>query len=143
MLADTGALARTRDEKYSLFAEALNQFDPAYKIYQYNETYPNEVPASKKGYYWNINKEKGMIPHDLGSPRVRPLVVLNAFDWQNGNVWKDLNPKFPCALLRDYLASGRQDIDLLAELMSASVLALDTLKIWRSGSSSSTERRDS
>jgi non-lysosomal glucosylceramidase len=110
------------------FAEALNQFDPAYKIYQYNETYPNEVPASKKGYYWNINKEKGMIPHDLGSPRVRPLVVLNAFDWQNGNVWKDLNPKFPLRALRDYLASGRQDIDLLAELMSASVLALDTLE---------------
>jgi len=110
------------------FAQALNQLDPAYKIYQYNETYPNEVPASKKGYYWNINKEKGMIPHDLGSPRVRPFVVLNAFDWQNGNVWKDLNPKFPLRALRDYLASGRQDIDFLAELMSASVLALDTLE---------------
>jgi uncharacterized protein (DUF608 family) len=47
-----------------------------------------------------------MIPHDLGSPRLRPWVVLNAFDWQNGNVWKDLNPKFPLRALRDYLASG-------------------------------------
>ena len=110
------------------FAQALNQLDPAYKIYQYNETFPEEVPASKKGYYWNINKEKGMIPHDLGSPRVRPWVVLNAFDWQNGNVWKDLNPKFPLRAIRDYLASGRQDVDFLEELMSASVLALDTLE---------------
>ena len=110
------------------FAQALNQFDPAYKIYQYNETYPNEVPASKKGYYWNINKERGMIPHDLGSPRVRPWVVLNAFDWQNGNVWKDLNPKFPLRALRDYLALGRPDVDFLSELMLASVLTLDTLE---------------
>jgi len=110
------------------FAQALSQLDPAYKIYQYNETFPAEVPASKKSYYWDINKERGMIPHDLGSPRLRPWVVLKAFDWQNGNVWKDLNPKFPLRALRDYLASGRQDIDFLAELMSASVLALDTLE---------------
>lgn len=110
------------------FAQTIKFLDPAYKIYQYDQTFPEEVPPDKKGYYWNINKEQGMIPHDLGSPRVRPWVVLNAFDWQNGNVWKDLNPKFPLRALRDYLALGRDDPDYLREVFSASVLALDTLE---------------
>ncbi|MGB9765006.1 MAG: GH116 family glycosyl hydrolase [Candidatus Saccharicenans sp.] len=110
------------------FAETIKRVDPAYKVYQYNEIFPNEVPVDKKGYYWNINKEKGMVPHDLGSPRLRPWVVLNAFDWQNGNVWKDLNPKFPLRALRDYLASGREDLAFLREIFSASVTALDTLR---------------
>ncbi|MDI6699521.1 MAG: GH116 family glycosyl hydrolase [Candidatus Saccharicenans sp.] len=115
-----------RNIKY--FAQTIKMLDPAHKIYQYNVTFPDEVPSEKKAYYWNVNKESGMIPHDLGSPRVRPWVVLNAFDWQNGNVWKDLNPKFPLRALRDYLAAGRQDPDFLREVFSASVLALDTLE---------------
>ncbi|MGB9906047.1 MAG: GH116 family glycosyl hydrolase [Candidatus Saccharicenans sp.] len=109
-------------------AQTIKLLDPAYKIYQYNQTFPNEVPPDKKGYYWNVNKEPGMIPHDLGSPRVRPWVVLNAFDWQNGNVWKDLNPKFPLRALRDYLAAGKDEADFLREVFAASVLALDTLE---------------
>lgn len=110
------------------FAEALFRQDPAYKIYQYNQVFPDEVPPEKKSYYWNINKERGMIPHDRGSPRRRPWVVLNAFDWQNGNVWKDLNPKFPLRALRDYLALGKDDPDFLRRVYAASVLALDTLE---------------
>jgi non-lysosomal glucosylceramidase len=110
------------------FARTVKMLDPAYKAYQYAQTFPEEVPPEKKGHYWNLNKEPGMIPHDLGSPRVRPWVVLNAFDWQNGNVWKDLNPKFPLRALRDYLATGREDPDFLREVYSASVLALDTLE---------------
>ena len=110
------------------FAETVSRIDPAYKIYQYAQVFPKEVPAEKEAYYWNVNKERGMIPHDLGSPRVRPWVVVNAFDWQNGNVWKDLNPKFPLRALRDYLATGKNDSDLLREVFSASVLALDTLE---------------
>ncbi|MDH7494281.1 MAG: GH116 family glycosyl-hydrolase, partial [Candidatus Saccharicenans sp.] len=115
-------------ENIRYFARTIKFLDPAYKIYQYSQTFPEEVPPDKKGYYWNVNKEQGMIPHDLGSPRVRPWVVLNAFDWQNGNVWKDLNPKFPLRALRDYLALGRDDPDYLREVFSASVLALDTLE---------------
>ncbi|MGB9893432.1 MAG: GH116 family glycosyl hydrolase, partial [Candidatus Saccharicenans sp.] len=110
------------------FAQTINMLDPAYKVYQYAQVFPAEVPPEKKGYYWNVNKEPGMIPHDLGSPRVRPWVVLNAFDWQNGNVWKDLNPKFPLRALRDYLSSGKENLDFLREVFSASVLALDTLE---------------
>ena len=110
------------------FAEAIYQQDPAYKVYQYNQAFPDEVPPEKKSYYWNVNKERGLIPHDLGSPRLRPWVVLNAFDWQNGNVWKDLNPKFPLRGLRDYLAMGQEDTDFLRKVYAASVVALDTLE---------------
>jgi non-lysosomal glucosylceramidase len=102
--------------------------DPAFKIYQYPTVYKNEVPADKMHYYWDINKARGMMPHDLGSPRLRPWVVLNAFDWQNGNVWKDLSPKFPLRAYRDFLATGAKDLDFLAKCFAASVTALDTLE---------------
>jgi non-lysosomal glucosylceramidase len=110
------------------FARSVEMEDPAFKQYQYSVTFPREVPESKLGYYWNTNKVRGMMPHDLGSPQLRPWVVLNAFDWQNGNVWKDLNPKFPLRAYRDFLATGGKDYDFLADVFRASVIALDTLE---------------
>jgi non-lysosomal glucosylceramidase len=110
------------------FSRAVSYSDPAFKAYLYPETYKNEVPPNKMHYYWNTNKEYGMMPHDIGSPRLRPWVVLNGFDWQNGNVWKDLNPKFPLRAYRDFLATGGKDMAFLAEAFAASVLALDTLE---------------
>ncbi len=110
------------------FARSLEMEDPAFKQYQYPVVFPGEVPESKQDYYWNTNKVRGMMPHDLGSPRLRPWIVLNAFDWQNGNVWKDLNPKFPLRAYRDFLAGGGKDIDFLQDAFRASVVALDTLE---------------
>jgi non-lysosomal glucosylceramidase len=108
------------------FSRAVEYEDPAYKAYLYSAQ--NEVPADKLHYYWNTNKERGMMPHDIGSPRLRPWVVLNGFDWQNGNVWKDLNPKFPLRAHRDFLSTGAKDLAFLAEAFRASALALDTLE---------------
>ncbi len=102
--------------------------DSSYKSYLYAEVMPDEVPEDKKDYYWNTNKVAGMVPHDIGSPRKRPWVILNAFDWQNGNVWKDLNPKFPLRAYRDFLAMEDGDTDFLKKMLEASVLALDTLE---------------
>jgi non-lysosomal glucosylceramidase len=110
------------------FARSVEAEDPAYKQYEYIATFPAEVPESKRDYYWNTTKVYGMMPHDLGSPRLRPWVVLNGFDWQNGNVWKDLNPKFPLRAYRDFLQTGGEDFDFLAEAFRASVIALDTLE---------------
>jgi len=110
------------------FSRAVEFADPAYKVYLYPTVYKNEVPADKMTYYWNTNKDAGMMPHDIGSPRLRPWVVLNGFDWQNGNVWKDLNPKFPLRAHRDFLATGAKDFAFLAEAFQASVAALDTLE---------------
>ncbi|MDH4272424.1 MAG: GH116 family glycosyl-hydrolase [Candidatus Aminicenantes bacterium] len=110
------------------FARSVEMEDPAFKQYQYPVTFPGEVPESKMDYYWNTNKVYGMMPHDLGSPRLRPWVVLNGFDWQNGNVWKDLNPKFPLRAYRDFLDTGGKDYGFLADAFRASVVALDTLE---------------
>lgn len=109
-------------------ARTVEMEDPAFKVYQYPTVYKDAVPADKMHYYWNTNKVSGMMPHDLGSPRLRPWVVLNAFDWQNGNVWKDLSPKFPLRAYRDYLATGAKDLDFLVSSFKASALALDTLE---------------
>ena len=115
-------------ENLRFFSRAVDFVDPAFKVYLYPSVFKNEVPAEKIHYYWNMNKVRGMMPHDLGSPRLRPWVVLNGFDWQNGNVWKDLNPKFPLRAYRDFLATGAKDYAFLAEAFRASVIALDTLE---------------
>ncbi len=109
-------------------AGTIDWEDPAYKAYQYAVLQPGDVPPDKLGYYWNANKVRGMVPHDIGSPRARPWVILNAFDWQNGNVWKDLNPKFPLRALRDHRASGGRDLEFLKKMFRASVVAMDTLE---------------
>jgi len=110
------------------FAETVALDDPAYKQYQYAVLSPQEIPPDKMSYYWNVNKVAGTVPHDIGSPRRRPWVVLNAFDWQNGNVWKDLGPKFPLRAYRDFLAAGGRDMEFLRTMYGASVTALDTLE---------------
>jgi non-lysosomal glucosylceramidase len=110
------------------FAGTLPLHDSSYRAYLYDETFPAEVPADKKSDYWSTVKVPGMLPHDIGSPRKRPWVVLNAFDWQNGNVWKDLNPKFPLRAFRDFLAAGGHDVEFLKTIFGASVAALDTLE---------------
>jgi len=115
-------------ENMRFFSRTVELEDAAYKAYQYAAVFPDQVPPDKLDYYWSTNKTAGMVPHDLGSPRVRPWVVLNAFDWQNGNVWKDLNPKFPLRALRAFLAGGSKDADFLKKAFRASTLALDTLE---------------
>jgi non-lysosomal glucosylceramidase len=110
------------------FAQTVHWEDSAYKMYTYPLIFPGEVPEDKMHYYWSTNKVYGMIPHDVGSPRNHPWVVLNAFDWQNGNVWKDLNPKFPLRGFRDFLYTGSKDSDFLRRVFRTSVIALDTLE---------------
>jgi len=115
-------------ENLRFFSRAVEMEDASFKAYQYASAFPGEVPPDKLSYYWSINKAAGMVPHDLGSPRKRPWVILNAFDWQNGNVWKDLNPKFPLRALRALRDGGPGDEDLLKRSFRASVSALDTLE---------------
>ena len=112
----------------SYLARAIPLEDPSFRAYQYASVFPQDVPAGKMGYYWNTIKVAGMVPHDIGSPRKRPWVILNAFDWQNANVWKDINPKFPLRAYRDFLAGGGVDIGFLMKMFQASVTAMDTLE---------------
>lgn len=112
----------------SFIAGTVPSVDPSFRAYQYATVFPDAVPPDKRSYYWGSVKVPGMVPHDLGSPRVRPWTVLNAFDWQNANVWKDLNPKLPLRAYRDFLATGGRDIGFLVRTFQASSLALDTLE---------------
>lgn len=112
----------------SWLAGTLPLEDASYRAYQYAVTNPRDVPPDKLGYYWSTVKTPGMAPHDLGSPRQRPWIVLNAFDWQNANVWKDINPKLPLRAYRDFLAAGGRDIGFLMRMFQSSVTALDTLE---------------
>lgn len=102
--------------------------DPVHRAYRYAAAFPDDVPPEKRGHYWGAVKVPGMVPHDLGSPRRRPWTVLNADDWQNPNVRKDLNPMFALRAYRDFLADGGFDIGFLMKMFEASSLALDTLE---------------
>ncbi len=116
----------TRNMSY--LAGTIPLEDASYRAFQYAVQFPKEVPPDKMGYYWSTIKTAGMVPHDLGSPRKRPWVILNGFDWQNANVWKDINPKFPLRAYRDFLATGGVDIGFLMRMFQASAVALDTLE---------------
>lgn len=117
------------EKKNLLFlASTVGLEDSSFRVYTYNELFPEEVPQDKKSYYWNTVKVKGMVPHDLGSPRKRPWIALNAFDWQNANVWKDLNPKYPLRALRYFNQTGKTDLEFLKKTFVASTIALDTLE---------------
>jgi non-lysosomal glucosylceramidase len=112
----------------SYLAGTIPLEDASFRAFQYATVFPNEVPPDKKDYYWNTVKQPGMVPHDLGSPRKRPWILLNAFDWQNANYWKDINPKFPLRAYRDFLATGGVDIGFLMKMFQASVTAMDALE---------------
>jgi non-lysosomal glucosylceramidase len=58
-------------------------------------------------------KAKGAVPHDLGVPNEDPFIQVNQFSWQDTNGWKDLNPKFVLMIYRDFVFTGRKDMDFL------------------------------
>ncbi len=73
-------------------------------------------------------KVKGAVPHDLGMPSEAPFRLTNAYDWQDANVWKDLNSKFVLLIYRDYVATG--DASLVREGWDAVKAALAYLKAF-------------
>jgi len=75
-------------------------------------------------------KVAGAVPHDLGSPAEAPWRRPNAYDWQDPNIWKDLNSKFVLLLYRDYALTG--DRSLIDEGWTAVRLALDYLHTFDS-----------
>jgi non-lysosomal glucosylceramidase len=46
-------------------------------------------------------KLRGAVPHDLGAPNESPWLMNNSYSFQDGNRWKDLNPKFVLRLYRN------------------------------------------
>jgi non-lysosomal glucosylceramidase len=93
----------------------------------------NSVFAEDNTPYWMFNngkkvarKQKGAVPHDLGSPREDPWSKINVYNIHDTNRWKDLNSKFVLQIYRDFLET--RDRDFLKDSWDAVVLALDYLK---------------
>jgi non-lysosomal glucosylceramidase len=65
----------------------------------------------------------GALPHDVGGPDDDPFLRVNAYRYQDINIWKDLNCKYVLQLWRDATALG--DDDLLRDAWPGVVRALD------------------
>ena len=65
---------------------------------------------SRRTWLWNgrlcERKKRGALPHDLGAPVDDPFASSNTYQWQDSNVWKDLNPQFVLLVYRDVVATG-------------------------------------
>jgi non-lysosomal glucosylceramidase len=75
-----------------------------------------------------IRKSKGAVPHDLGIPQEDPFRYFNQFSWQNTDRWKDLNSKFVLLVWRDYVLTGRKDVELLRYCWPAVQAAMSYLR---------------
>jgi non-lysosomal glucosylceramidase len=89
---------------------------------QFADTVPREIPE-KNIWVWKtqqtkelnlrVRKNKGAVPHDLGVPNEDPFFLVNHFNWQDTNAWKDLNSKFVLMVYRDFVLTGRKDLGFL------------------------------
>jgi non-lysosomal glucosylceramidase len=92
------------------FIAAVPVHDPAIVEIQWSG-----LPATRKC--------PGALPHDVGGPADDPFLRLNAYRFQNINIWKDLNAKFVLQLYRDGVVLG--DDGLAREAWPAIVAALE------------------
>jgi non-lysosomal glucosylceramidase len=92
------------------FVDSVPVHDPAIVEIQWSG-----LPATRKC--------PGALPHDVGGPLDDPFLRLNAYRFQNINIWKDLNCKFVLQLWRDGLVL--QDADLLRSAWPAVVEAME------------------
>jgi len=90
------------------------------------------------GYYLTINVEShlavrkiaGATPHDLGAPNEHVWEKTNYTAYQDCNLWKDLSCDFVLQVYRDFLLTGGNDVDFLADCWDAVVQTLDYLKAF-------------
>jgi non-lysosomal glucosylceramidase len=110
---------------------------------QFGDTVPRENPQ-KNIWLWKteqtneltlrVRKNKGADPHDLGVPNEDPFFMVNHFNWQDTNGWKDLNSKFVLMVYRDYVLTGRKDVAFLKEEWPAVKQAITYLRQFDHGS---------
>jgi non-lysosomal glucosylceramidase len=81
-----------------------------------------------------VRKNKGAVPHDLGVPTEDPFFMVNQFNWQDTNGWKDLNSKFVLMVYRDFVLTGREDRDFLRSEWPAVKEAIAYLQQFDHGS---------
>ncbi|MCW5849255.1 MAG: hypothetical protein KIT87_04165 [Anaerolineae bacterium] len=94
------------------FAATVPQSDPTLRTVEWSKK-----PAPRK--------TTGALPHDVGMPGEDPFLKPNAYNFQDINVWKDLNSKFALQVWRDYVIT--RDETLVRDTWRDVVQALDYL----------------
>ena len=92
------------------FVDAVDVHDPAIVEIQWSGK-----PATRKC--------PGALPHDVGGPFDDPFLRVNAYRYQDINIWKDLNCKYVLQLWRD--ATSLDDSELLRDAWPSVVTALE------------------
>ena len=90
------------------------------------------------GYYYTIGAEShlavrkvaGATPHDLGAPNEHVWEKTNYTAYQDCNLWKDLGVDFVLQVYRDFLLTGGDDVEFLADCWDAIVQTLNYLKTF-------------
>ncbi len=77
-----------------------------------------------------VRKVAGATPHDLGAPNEHVWEKTNYTSYQDCNLWKDLSSDFVLQVYRDFLLTGADDVEFLADCWDAIVQTLDYLKTF-------------
>lgn len=72
-------------------------------------------------------KARAALPHDLGNPIENPVIDANQYNWQDVNVWKDLNTKYVLLVWRDFALTGHSDLQFLRDNWASVQEAMDYL----------------
>ncbi|MEH2171675.1 GH116 family glycosyl hydrolase [Nostoc sp.] len=105
------------------FARAIPQGDDTPRIIGYYMTIKAEGPIA-------VRKVAGATPHDLGAPNEHVWQKTNYTSYQDCNLWKDLGSDFVLQVYRDFLLTGADDVEFLADCWNAIVQTLDYLKTF-------------
>ncbi|MGK7952814.1 MAG: GH116 family glycosyl hydrolase [Xenococcaceae cyanobacterium] len=97
------------------FARAIPKKDPSSRIIGYNQAQA-------------IRKFAGATPHDLGAPNEHPWEETNYTSYQDCNQWKDLPSDFVLQVYRDFVLTGREDLEFLWECWQSIIQTLAYLK---------------
>ncbi|MDH6084964.1 GH116 family glycosyl hydrolase [Umezakia ovalisporum] len=90
------------------------------------------------GYYYTIGADRttaarkvaGATPHDLGAPNEHVWEKTNYTCYQDCNLWKDLGSDFVLQVYRDFLLTGADDVQFLADCWDGIVQTLNYLKTF-------------
>ncbi|MFN6570920.1 GH116 family glycosyl hydrolase [Dendronalium sp. ChiSLP03b] len=105
------------------FARAIPDSENTPRVIGYYYTIKAESPIA-------VRKVAGATPHDLGAPNEHVWEKTNYTSYQDCNLWKDLGCDFVLQVYRDFLFTGADDVEFLADCWNAIVETLNYLKTF-------------
>jgi len=105
------------------FARAIPTADDTPRVIGYYYTIGADSPIA-------VRKAENATPHDLGAPNEHPWEKTNYTSYQDCNLWKDLGCDFVLQVYRDFVLTGSNDYEFLAECWLAIERAIAYLKTF-------------